>query len=275
VRDRAVVDDGHVPPELRRERRDGDRVRPAPADDEPHGRRHHLERDVHAAVLAREAAPARRERVAGVRRRVGERAAVPPVAGHVGVGAREEQRVRAHGRRAGCRAPCRAVDAHDGGEHARGVGAERACEQRRHRRPARRRERLEEHLDQPVAAEAEPPDRVVVGARVVRDDVGAPVGVHAARVLGEVGLEAAAAHQPHGRPVDAHEHARADAAVARADDADHGGEHHALAGGRGAGERVDHRAVRRHRPARLTPTTGRAGRAGASARACPWPRRSR
>jgi hypothetical protein len=66
-------------------------------------------------------------------------------------------------------------------------------------------------------------------------------------VFGEIGFEAATAHQPYGRTVVADEHARADAPVARAGNAHNGCEHHQFAVCRSMRKRVYDFAVRSHR----------------------------
>ena len=61
-----MIDDGHIPAELRPETRNRDDVGPTSANHQTHCRRDYLERDFDGTVLAKESAPAGGERFVAV-----------------------------------------------------------------------------------------------------------------------------------------------------------------------------------------------------------------
>ena len=79
-------------------------------------------------------------------------------------------------------------------------------------RPARVVQWLEENVDETIAAEPQAPRRVVVGTCVARHDSRATF-LDIPRLLGQIGLEASAAHDADRRAIDVHDHSRADSSI--------------------------------------------------------------
>ena len=123
----------------------------------------------------------------------------------------------------------------DRGECERRVGAKRRLERREDRERGRRRGRLHEDVDRSVAAEAEAPDRSIVGTCVVVQQPGNAGPDRVERVLAHVGFEAAAADAAARPAVVFDEELGARPPVGGAHDADNGRERSpAAAGGKGS-----------------------------------------
>ena len=109
-----------------------------------------------------------------------------------------------------------------------------------------RPQRLDQHVDKSIAAEAEAPHRVFITARVVGHDLGQTRRVHFARTLGEIGLEESPTNEDYSRLIDPDGHPRADTTVTGAADSNDSGEDDRLIRRRRVRQGLDDGSVGRH-----------------------------
>ena len=88
-----------------------------------------------------------------------------------------------------------------------------------------RKKRLEEHVDESIAAKPESPRGIVVCTGVISDDLWRRRDLNLLRMLGQIRLEASAAHDADWRSIPTNHHSSPNSAVAGSGDANDRCEH--------------------------------------------------